>query len=295
MGLGGGGPSRLGQRTERTEAESIAIVRQALDAGINFFDTAEGYGTEGIVGQGIKGVDRDHLVLSTKKSCRQEMSAKDVQDSLEASLRRLGTDYVDIYSLHGVRVRDYDWLWAKIVPTLIQLRGQGKIRFIGITEAWNADPTHQALRRALQDDVWDVMMVGFNLLNQSARETIFAPAMRKKIGIQAMFAVRLALSRRARLQELVADLVAEGKLDPADIDLQDPLGFLVREGHAVSLPDAAYRFCRDEPGTHVILSGTGNRDHLEHNIASFSRPPLPASVVERLKHICRNVDSVTGQ
>lgn len=295
MGLGGGGPSRLGQRTDKTAAESIAIVRHALDAGINFFDTAEGYGTEDIVGKGIKGIDRNAVVISTKKSCRKGISPQAVQEGLEASLARLGTDYVDIYSLHGVLAQDYDGLYAEIVPTFIRLREQGKIRFIGITEAFNSDPTHQALQRALHDDVWDVMMVGFNILNQSARETVLAKAIEKNIGIQVMFAVRLALSNATRLREVVADLIKAQQLDPVDIDLEDPLGFLVKEGHAASLPDAAYRFCRDEPGTHVILSGTGDPNHLQENISSFSRRPLPESVVKRLEHIFRNVDSVTGQ
>jgi aryl-alcohol dehydrogenase-like predicted oxidoreductase len=61
------------------------------------------------------------------------------------------------------------------------------------------------------------------------------------------------------------------------------------------LTDAAYRFCRYEPGTHVILSGTGNLDHLKANIESFSRPALPQEDLEKLKNIFAKVDSVSGQ
>jgi aryl-alcohol dehydrogenase-like predicted oxidoreductase len=70
---------------------------------------------------------------------------------------------------------------------------------------------------------------------------------------------------------------------------------VVTEGGAVSVPDAAYRFCRDEPGTDVILVGTGNPEHLQANIASFGRPPLPEETVSKLHHIFRRVDSVSGQ
>ena len=63
---------------------------------------------------------------------------------------------------------------------------------------------------------------------------------------------------------------------------------------ATSIPDAAYRFCRDEPGTHVILSGTGNPAHLRANLASFERPPLPEADRRRLEQIFRRVDSVAG-
>lgn len=295
MGLGGGGGSQLGRRTGRTEAESVAIVREALEAGVNFFDSAEGYGTESIIGQGIAAADRSQIILSTKKSYRQGIHPQSVRESLEASLKRLGTDYVDIYSLHGVRPEDYEWLLAEIVPTFLRLREEGKIRFLGITELFNADTTHEMLQRALQDDVWDVLMVGFNILNQTARETVFPRTIEKGIGVQIMFAVRKALSHPEYLLQVVEQLIAQGELDPAELDPRDPLGFLVAEGHAASITDAAYRFCRYEPGAHVILSGTGNIAHLRENIASLQRPPLPEPVVARLKHIFRRVHSVTGQ
>lgn len=239
MGLGCGGPSRVGKSYGRTQAESAAIVRQALDAGINFIDTAEAYGTEDAVGQALRGVDRSSLVLSTKKRTSGHITPADVQHSLEESLRRLGTDYVDVYHLHGVAPGDYDYLLAEIAPTLEKLREQGRIRFIGITEALNSDPGHVMLQRALQDDVWDVMMVGFNILNQSARDRVFPAAMEKNVGILIMFAVRLALSRPERLAEVMRELMEREQVDPSDIDMDDPLGFLVHEGGAASLTDAA--------------------------------------------------------
>jgi aryl-alcohol dehydrogenase-like predicted oxidoreductase len=139
------------------------------------------------------------------------------------------------------------------------------------------------------------MMVGFNLLNQSARELVFAEASQKGVGILIMFAVRLALSRPERLHEAIQTLIERVEVDRNEIDLDDPLGFLIREGGAASIPDAAYRFCRDEPGTHVVLVGTGSPAHLEENIASFAHPRLSAESVDRVKHIFRRVDSISGQ
>jgi aryl-alcohol dehydrogenase-like predicted oxidoreductase len=294
MGLGGGGPSRVGMRTGKTEAEAIAIIRQALDAGINFIDTAEAYNTEEIVGRAIKDVPRDSVVLSTKKTTWENIAAADVPKSLEASLKRLGTDYIDIYHLHAVAPEKYEHFVAEVVPILQKMRQQGKIRFIGITEGFNDDPGHLMLQRALQDDIWDVMMVGFNMLNQSARDRVFRKTLEQDIGILVMFAVRKALSRPDRLKEILEELIEKQQIDPADIERENPFGFLLHEDGAVSLTDAAYRFCRDEPGTHVILSGTGNPDHLHANLESFSRPPLPREDVVRLKRIFRKVDSVSG-
>jgi L-galactose dehydrogenase len=295
MGLGCGGPSRAGQRGGRSEGESVAVIRQALDRGVNFIDTAESYGTEEIVGKAIKEVCRDSVVISTKKRTQGKISQGDVEKSLEESLNRLGTDYVDFYHLHGVDLQYYDYLAAEIVPLFEKMRTQGKLRFIGITEPFVRDPGHAMLQRALEDDFWDVMMVGFNMLNPSARDRVLKKAKEKNIGILIMFAVRLAFSRPERLRQIVEELIEKKKVDPSQINKNDPLGFLIHEGGAVSLTDAAYRFCRHEPETHVILSGTGNPDHLGANIESFSRPPLPPEDLRRLTEIFGHVDSVSGE
>jgi aryl-alcohol dehydrogenase-like predicted oxidoreductase len=62
----------------------------------------------------------------------------------------------------------------------------------------------------------------------------------------------------------------------------NPLDFLVHEGGATSVVDAAYRFARHEPGSEVVLFGTGNREHLRSNIESILHPPLPPADVEKL-------------
>ena len=66
MGLGSGGHSRLGLAQGHSEQEAVRVVQAALDLGINYIDTAEGYGSESVVGQGIKSVRREDVVISTK-------------------------------------------------------------------------------------------------------------------------------------------------------------------------------------------------------------------------------------
>jgi aryl-alcohol dehydrogenase-like predicted oxidoreductase len=295
MGFGSGGPSRAGMRTGKSEAEQVAIIRQALDAGVNFIDTAEAYETEGVVGQAIHGLDRSSVVISTKKrTWGGALTPQQLEEGLHESLKRLQTEYVDVYHLHAVMPESYEALAETLVPTLQKLRDQGKIRFLGVTEQGNNDAGHAMLQRALRDDVWDVMMVMFNILNQSARGRVLAKAQEKNIGILDMFAVRRALSQPDHLKKVIQDLIAKGQIDPNEIDEADPLGFVTQDG-ATSITDAAYRFCRDEPGVHVVLSGTGDPDHLRENLASFERPPLPNTTVQRLRHIFRNVDSVSGE
>lgn len=296
-GLGCGGPSRLGLRDNKTEKEAISLVRQALDMGVNLLDTAEVYGTEQIVGKALEGIPRNRVVISTKKAFPLRDSKGpigELRKGLEQGLRRLGTDHIDIYHVHGVEPQEYPYVLNNLVPGLLRLREEGKIRFLGITEAFVEDPRHQMLQRALQDDCWDVVMVGFNILNQSAQATVFPKTLDKNIGVLVMFAVRRALSQLARLKQIVAELKQKGVLDAGSGDVENPLGFLIQEGRASTLPEAAYRYCRHEPGVHVVLTGTGNPEHLKANVESLVKPPLPESVLCRLKEIFGKVDSITG-
>lgn len=294
MGLGAGGHSRIGRSTGRSPRESVEVVRKAIDAGITLIDTAESYETESIVGEALRGRERDRIVLSTKKSIHEGLDEAGLRRGLEESLRRLGTDRVDVYHLHGVSPLQYPACAETLVPALGKLRKEGKIRFTGITEQFGTDTRHEMISLALADDAWDVIMVGLNLLNQSARRAVLPLARERNVGVLVMFALRRALSVPERLREVVRQLVERGELDAAELDLRDPLGFLVREGGALSVTDAAYRFCRHESGVHVVLSGTGNLAHLEENLLSLSGPPLPAADLERVRRLFGRVDSVSG-
>ena len=296
-GLGCGGHSRLGQKTGGTEQESIQVVRQALDLGINLIDTAEAYGTESIVGKAIQDVARDQLVISTKKLCPARESddpSGELRRGVEHSLKRLQTDYVDVFYLHGVRVEQYEYARDTLCPVLLRLQEQGKVRFVGVTEAFIPDPQHAMAEQALQDDCWDVMMIGFNFLNQSARQRVFPKTQAKRIGTMGMFAVRNALSRPDYLKKILAELKDKNQIDPALCETQNLLGFLTENGKAGTIPEAAYRYCRHEPGMDSVLTGTGNVEHLKENVASLLEEPLAAADCERLAGLFGRVDCVSG-
>ena len=148
-GLGCGGFSKLGQGTGRTESESVTIVREAMELGINFIDTAAIYGTETIVGKAIKGSNREELVISTKAQANdgeELISPEEVIRSLENSLKKLGTDYVDVFHLHGVSPWAYDYAMKEVVPSVLREKEKGKFRCLGITETASADATHETLQ-----------------------------------------------------------------------------------------------------------------------------------------------------
>lgn len=133
------------------EAESLRILDRSFDAGINFFDTAEGYPvppdikwvgrTEEIVGKWLKTKPRDAVILATKVSgpshvwfrspCRNGMTALDrrnIETAIDASLKRLGTDYIDLYQTHWP---DHDTPYDETMEVLDELVRAGKVRITG--------------------------------------------------------------------------------------------------------------------------------------------------------------------
>ena len=286
-GLGCGGFSRIGQGAGKTEAESIAVVRRAIELGVNFIDTAAAYRTESIVGKALDGIDRTAMVISTKATVQRGedlQSPAEVVASLDQSLRNLQTDYVDVFHLHRVLPEAYDYALEQLVPALAVEQQKGKFRVLGITEA-PEDAEHRSLLRAVDEESYRVIMTHYHMLNQSSRKDLFPVTLRKGIGVLIMFAVRVLFSEPGRLAQVVRELADEGRLPREFRDDAAPLDFLLRESGAESVIDAAYRYCRHTRGTDVVLFGTGKLDHLEANVESILRPPLPAAAVERLESV----------
>jgi aryl-alcohol dehydrogenase-like predicted oxidoreductase len=296
-GLGCGGHSRLGMAKGKDVHHAADVVRAALDLGISFIDTARAYGTEPAVGLGLKG-RRDQVVISTKAGVARGadlVSAADMARYVDESLSKLATDHIDVFLLHGVTLPHYEHAIEVIVPELKRLQAAGKLRFIGASEQFGGDTGHALLAKALgEDDPFDVVMVGFNLLNPSARERVFPLTIRKDVGTLIMFAVREALSHPDELRKVVGELIARGEIDADKVDANDPLGFLADAPDRPSVVEAAYRFCRHEPGAEVILTGTGDPEHLKANVEAILAPPLPPEILSRLRTIFGAVDSVSG-
>ena len=280
-GLGCGGNSKIGQGKGQSKDDSIRLIRRAMDLGVNFFDTAEAYGTEGVVGEAIRDVPRDQVVISTKYHAGG-VSGDQLAAAIDASLRELGTDYIDVFHLHGVHPQTYDHAIDELVSELMRARDAGKIRFPGITETSPNDHEHSMLQRAVGDDCWDVIMLGFNMMHQAARPALLPQTMEKGIGTLMMFVVRNIFSVPGRLQDTVKKLAASGQVPDSLADDEDPLGFLVHDGGADSVIDAAYRYVRHQPGADVVLFGTSRVEHLESNITSILKPPLPKEDTDRL-------------
>jgi len=137
----GYGASSLGSVFgEIDESEGIRTVHQAVDLGINFIDVSPYYGltkAEVVLGKAIQDIQRDKIILSTKAGRYGEhdfdFSAKRIRKSIDESLTRLKTDYIDILHLHDIEFGSLDQIIHESIPTLMELKKTGKIRFYGIS------------------------------------------------------------------------------------------------------------------------------------------------------------------
>lgn len=135
------GASSLGSVfREINETEGIKTVHAAIDQGINLIDVSPYYGltkAETVLGKALASIPRDNYILSTKAGRYGEnnfdFSKKRIITSLEESLQRLGTDYVDILYLHDIEFGSYDQIIEESTPALQELKKQGKIRFLGVS------------------------------------------------------------------------------------------------------------------------------------------------------------------
>lgn len=294
-GLGCGGFSRLGLGAGKTEADAIAIIRGALDLGVNLIDTAAVYDTEEVVGKALIGVPRDEVVICTKASkpaADPRFDADKILQSLDASLRRLGVDYVDVFQIHAVPPSAYDYVRDAIAPVLLREKERGKFRFLGITETAPNDPEQLMLNRACQDTPWDTAMAAFHLMDQVARDQVFPHTRANRIGTLMMFAVRSIFARPTQLAETMRALAASGQVPAWLAERDTPLDFLIHPDGADSLTDAAYRYVRHEPGVDVVLFGTGNLEHLRTNIRSILKPALPQADRDRLAELFAHLRGV---
>ena len=302
-GLGCGGFSRIGI-DRYGEAHASGIVKKAYESGVRFFDTATVYGTESAVGKGLEGFARDSYVVSTKfplfgddwRKARKKLFA----DTLDASLRALKTDYIDVYNIHGVLPEEYGDVRDLLYPEMEKARDAGKIRFPGITERFVEDTSHKMLQTALKDDLFDVIMVGYNLLNPSAAKTVFPEASKKNVGILCMFAVRNALTDPSLTKAEIQKILDCGQGVPELEADENALNFLTAPDSsgmpiATSVMDAAYRFCMHNEDIHVVLTGTGNEAHLKDNLVSLSSKPLPPEILDKLEYLFGKFDCVSCQ
>ena len=135
------GASSLGAEFRSiTLEEAMLSTQTAIELGINFIDTSPFYGrgmSEILLGIGLKGIPREQYLLGSKlgrySDIHFDFSAKRVAESVHVSLKRLGTDYLDVLLLHDVEFVPLEQIWQETLPAVLELKKQGKVRAVGFS------------------------------------------------------------------------------------------------------------------------------------------------------------------
>jgi len=238
-----------------TEADAIKLLRDALDRGINFFDTARLYGeSERIMGNAFYG-RRQEVILATKcrhlKGSDGKIPSYKVLDelvyaSLKESLKALRTDHIDLYMVHYA---DADLLTNEdVLRIFTKLREEGIVRAIGVS-VYKTEET----RQAIQAQAWNAVQLPFNLMDQSQGQ-YFRDAAQSGMGI---------IVRSVLMRGMLSDRMSQ--LHPALKDVEIHLARyreLLREGF-VHLPQLATKFALAHPEVSAVLIGIDKQAYLE--------------------------------
>ena len=289
----------------RADDQERAVAR-ALDAGINYFDTAPVYGngeSERNLGRVLKALKAD-VVVGTKvrlTAAHRADIGKAIAQGMEDSLKRMGRDHVDLFQLHnGLVATDagdklaIDIALNEVVPALEKLRKEGKTRFIGFTGVGETAALHQAI----DSKAFDTIQVVYNALNASAAgplpkgvpgqdyDRLFDRVQAADMGtivIRALAGGALAgTEERHPLAMQVVDPIGSAPDFKGDVARAKELEPLVREGVAGSLAELAQRFVIAHPAVSTMLVGYSTLDQLEEAISAVNKGPLPAAALKRI-------------
>jgi len=299
------GAMMLGAAGNPDHDDSVKIIHRALDAGINFIDTADVYSTgesEQIVGQALAGGRRDNVVLATKVGLpfgqdpnQRGTSRRWITQAVDASLRRLGTDWIDLYQVHRLDPgTDVD----ETLGALSDLVHAGKIRAFGasnragsqIAEAqWTAErrgrerfrteqPPYSMLTRAIEYDVLPACQrYGMGVLTYSPLAGGWLSGRYRK----SQHVSGPTSAARARLFPGVYD--SANPANAAKLDAANALGALADQS-GLTLVQVAIAFVTRHPAVAAAIVGPRTMDHLESYLAADG-VELPGDVLDRIDEI----------
>ena len=321
--MGFGDPSRGYPAWSLDEEASRPLIRHAVEAGINFFDTANMYSNgagEEILGRALKDfTSRDAVVIATKLSAPTRngpnalgLSPKAIMTEVDHSLRRLGIDYIDLYQIHR---RDQTTPWEETLEALHDLVKMGKLRYFGASsmKAWefgrapHLQKTNGWARFVSMQDSYSL------LAREEEREMLPLCA---DEGVQTIIYSPLARGRLARpWGETTARSENEAAYAPSndataesDQKIIDMVG-KVGEARGVSRAQIAFAWLRRNPAVAAPIMGALKTRHIDHAVAALAitltndeAARLETPYTPRLDHqgvsdpamLARAMEAVTG-
>jgi|HubBroStandDraft_1064217.scaffolds.fasta_scaffold125187_2 aryl-alcohol dehydrogenase-like predicted oxidoreductase len=280
FGLENYGIHEPGERSRLCEDQAVGLVRAAVEKGINFFDTARGYGeSEAVLGKCLS--DSGSCIIATKVSIfSAESSAaaakRTTMDSIETSLKALCRDVLDVVQIHNATQDILER--GEILDVLERAREAGKLKFVGASVY--GEPAALA---AIRCGRVDVLQIALNLLDQRMLARVLPEARKSNVGVVARSAfLKGALTDRAQLLPDGLRSLAE-----ASDRMREGIGQTWE-----SLPGAALRFCLSVPGVHSVLVGLRSLPELAAALAAQNAGPLDSAVLRKTDLLKLNDDQL---
>lgn len=254
------------------------LLHAALDGGINFFDTADLYDggiNEESLGRAFQG-RRDKVILATKvgnqlspdgESWDWNPSKKYIKESVHDSLRRLKTDYIDLYQLHGGTIEDPI---SETIEAFEELKQEGHIRYYGISSI-----RPNTIREWVQRSRMVSVMTQYSLLDRRPEEFILDYMHQHQVGV----VVRGAVAKGFLISKEPMDILGHSESDV--LHFQEKLNEWSQDG--LKPAHLALKFALNHPAVATIAAGASTIDQLEENIKAGQDTRLPGDLLERLK------------
>jgi 1-deoxyxylulose-5-phosphate synthase len=258
------GIAAAGERLKPDRRKAAALLNQALDLGINLLDTARAYGdAEEIIGEALKGRRGEYVLVS-----KVAAGPADVRGSVEASLRALQTDYIDVMMIHCGADAEPD---AGTAAQLARMRDNGAIRHLGASVYGE-----RAALAAIDSDWCDCIEIAYSALDRRPEKRTLSRALECRIGILA----RSVLLKGA--------LTSRSGALPAEFSpLQDTVRELcdATQTSLDVLPELAYRYVLMHEPPHSALIGSANPSELKACIAYAEKGALSPDLVTRIRSL----------
>lgn len=270
--LGFGSYKMSGKTGGSTVAEVSRLLGSALDAGMNVIDTAECYGrAEELIGEAV-GHRRSDYYLFTKCGHASGLDLPDwspqlLEKSIERSLQRLRTDHLDLVQLHSCS-RD-TLRQGEVIEVLQRAKAAGKTRYIG----YSGD-RHAALY-AVSCGAFDTLQISVSIADQESIDLTIPTATAQGLGVIAKRSVANGVWSSQQEPTDPVDRIYWERLKALNYD------FL--KGEPGSIAGTALRFTMSVPGVDIVLVGTTNARHLQHNLTQMEAGPLPHSQYEAIR------------
>jgi len=289
IGLGGWQLGVSSGWQSMSEKEAVALVHKSLDLGINFFDTAPNYGngtSELRLGKAINATDRSTVVINTKfghtDTGEINFEANNIRVSLEGSLARLQTDYVDSLIIHNPPFNYLDGNNNSHYDILEQLMGEGKIKAYGASL-----DTYEEMRLFMNTTNGKVIESFFNIFHQDTGRA-FEFALQKEVGIIVKIPLDSGwLTGKYNVESIFNDI--RKRWSAKDIktraELVNRVGNIIPKEN--ELAQTAISYCLAYDAVSTVIPGNKNIKQLTSNLKSINSP-ISKEIVKKLENFYQN-------